>query len=149
MINWSIKKFENLSLHELYDIWNLRESVFVVEQKSIYLDADGDDINAHHVLAYKNNQLIAYARILPAESVSEPIKFGRVCTHAGHRKYGLGTQLVTKTIEFIKNHTQAKIIKIAAQTYLVNFYKQFGFTPITDSYLTEDGIEHTDMKVLI
>jgi ElaA protein len=77
------------------------------------------------------------------------VKFGRVCTHAGHRKYGVGKQLINKTMEFIKNNTEAKSIKIAAQSYLVEFYKQFGFKPISESYLTEDGIEHTDMKALI
>ena len=35
-------------------------------------------------------------------------------------------------------------IRIAAQTYLVDFYSRFGFRKIGASY-PEDGIEHVDM----
>ena len=35
-------------------------------------------------------------------------------------------------------------IKIEAQSYLINFYKSFGFEPIGDDYML-DGILHREM----
>jgi ElaA protein len=149
MITWVVKKFQELSSQEIYDMWALRESVFVVEQKIIYLDADGKDLRASHVLGYHKNRLAAYSRIIHPIKKDEPIFFGRVCTHQDYRKVGLGKQLVAKTMEFIKNHTDASIVKIYARSHLAGFYEQFGFKATSDSYLIEEGIMHTDMQALI
>lgn len=35
-------------------------------------------------------------------------------------------------------------IKISAQSYLLNFYSDFGFTPVGEEYM-EDNIPHTAM----
>ena len=50
MLHWQWKRFSELTLDELYRVLALREQVFVVEQKSIYQDADGYDFAAHHLL---------------------------------------------------------------------------------------------------
>ena len=42
-MDWYIKKFEQLSLDELYDILKMRSEIFVVEQECVYLDVDGKD----------------------------------------------------------------------------------------------------------
>ena len=49
-IIWSCKQFKDLSNEELYQIFQLRMAVFVVEQNCPYQDADGKDINAWHVM---------------------------------------------------------------------------------------------------
>ncbi|MDO8953699.1 MAG: GNAT family N-acetyltransferase [Gammaproteobacteria bacterium] len=148
MITWAIKKFENLSLNELYAIWNLRESVFIMEQHCFYLDADGKDLTADHVLGYVGDRLAAYSRILYPSKPNEPIHFGRVCTHPEHRNSGLGKELIKRTMQFIKDHTDAQIIEISAQSYLLKFYQGFGFSVISDAYL-DANIEHNDMRALI
>jgi ElaA protein len=51
-----------------------------------------------------------------------------------------------RSIEFIFNEFQTDSIKISAQTYLLDFYKKFGFHPIGEEYL-EDQIPHIAMKL--
>jgi ElaA protein len=53
---------------------------------------------------------------------------------------------LTNSIEFIFNEFNTDSIKISAQTYLLNFYKKFGFNPIGEEYL-EDQIPHIAMKL--
>ena len=43
MVNWTIKRFDELTLDELYDILQLRNEVFIVEQNCVYKDLDGKD----------------------------------------------------------------------------------------------------------
>ncbi len=42
-INWTLKKFDDLTPAELYAIMQLRNEVFVVEQNCVYQDADDKD----------------------------------------------------------------------------------------------------------
>ena len=44
-----VKKFDELTVHELYDILKLRVDVFVVEQECPYPEIDDKDQNAYHV----------------------------------------------------------------------------------------------------
>ena len=41
MLQWKIKAFDALTVHELYDLLQLRSEIFVVEQNCVYLDLDG------------------------------------------------------------------------------------------------------------
>jgi hypothetical protein len=43
MLAWTLKPFDALPSHELYDALALRQRVFVVEQRCVYLDCDGLD----------------------------------------------------------------------------------------------------------
>jgi ElaA protein len=43
MINWSFKKFDDLTPNELYSVLQLRNEVFVVEQNCVFQDADNKD----------------------------------------------------------------------------------------------------------
>ncbi|MCC3237484.1 GNAT family N-acetyltransferase, partial [Pediococcus acidilactici] len=52
--------------------------------------------------------------------------------------------LVQATLDEIKRVAGIQPVKIAAQSYLQNFYAQFGFKPVSDVYL-EDNIPHLDM----
>ncbi len=80
-IIWKIKSFEELSIHELYEILKVRQEVFVVEQTCYYLDADGYDQKALHLFAEKEGKVVAYCRIFP-EGVKYPeTSIGRVLTH--------------------------------------------------------------------
>ena len=63
-LTWSWKKGDTLSPSELYHILALRQEIFVVEQHCIYLDADGLDFDAYHLLGHDQDQnLIAYLRV--------------------------------------------------------------------------------------
>lgn len=145
MFDWQLKKFNELSVTELYAIIQLREQIFVVEQKAIYLDADGADLTASHLMLWENEQLVAYSRILALDTAGV-VHFGRVCVSPAVRKRSIGRQLVLKTLAEIQSLYVSATVIISAQKYLEKFYQNLGFYAISDDYLTEDGILHLDMQ---
>ena len=59
--------FDQLTIHQLYSIMRLRQEVFIVEQDCPYLDADGKDLDAYHLLGQnEEGEILAYVRLLPA-----------------------------------------------------------------------------------
>ena len=62
-IEFKIKRFNELSLQELYDLLQLRSEVFVVEQNCVYQDIDGKDSKAIHIIGFYNDEIVAYTRI--------------------------------------------------------------------------------------
>ena len=65
-IRWQWSSFSELSPRDLYAVVRLREAVFVVEQNCPYLDADGRDPNAWHLLGWSiagERRLLAYTRV--------------------------------------------------------------------------------------
>ena len=144
MINWFIKRFDDLSLHELYAILQLRNEVFVIEQNCVYPDLDNKDQPAYHLMGWKNDILIAYTRIIPpGVSCPEP-SIGRVATSPSARGEGIGRQIMEKSIEHIYKIYGTTPVKISAQLYLKKFYTDLGFSPTSDVYL-EDGLDHIEM----
>lgn len=144
LIEWRIKEFEQLSLNELYDIMHLRQEVFVVEQDCPYIDADYKDQHSVIVNAYYNNKLIAHTRIVkPGISYSEA-SIGRVVSSPRHRKVGLGVLLMKKSIQALEGKFGTSKCRISAQTYLLDFYMQFGFKVCSEEYM-EDGLPHFEM----
>lgn len=143
-MNYKIKKFNELTTKELYEILKVRAEVFVVEQNCVYQDLDSKDEVSYHLFLEDNSEIIAYLRILPKGISYLETSIGRVLTKAIYRKKGLSKEIVQKAIDFIIDILEEKEIKISAQAYLQKFYKSFGFKPISGIYL-EDGIEHIEM----
>ncbi|MBN1207853.1 MAG: GNAT family N-acetyltransferase [Myxococcaceae bacterium] len=148
MLHWQWKRFPELTLEELYRLIALREQVFVVEQKSLYQDADGYDPGAHHLLGCppgaQEPLLAAYLRVLPPGLKYPQASFGRVVTAPSARRHGYGKLLVEKAITFIEASYPGAPIRIGAQHYLQRFYEGSGFRRISDVY-DEDGVPHIDM----
>lgn len=145
MMKWICKKFDDLTVHELYSILQLRNEVFAVEQNCVYPDMDNRDQLSYHLNGWLDNKLIAYARLLPKGIVyDDHVSIGRVVTSSSVRRSGIGKELMINAIEQIKNLFGAVPIKIGAQLYLKKFYSAFGFHQTSDIYL-EDGIEHIEM----
>lgn len=144
-VQWILKKFDELTTYELYDIIHLRNEVFVVEQNCVFQDADYKDLKAWHLLGRTEEGLLcAYCRILPAGISYSYVSIGRVVTAPSVRKTGMGKQLMATALKFcheLFGHTQ---IQIGAQLYLKKFYESFGFRQSSEVYL-EDGIEHIEM----
>lgn len=142
-IKWIYKPFGELDTKELYKILQLRSEVFVVEQNCLYLDADDKDQDACHLCGWKDNTLVAYARILPPGLAFDEASIGRVLTKPDYRKYGAGRELMLIAIG--KTLAQYQVnIRIGAQVYLQQFYTSLGFKQVTDQYL-EDDIPHIEM----
>lgn len=149
MITFTCKPFSELTVHELYDLLQLRQLVFAVEQNCVYLDLDGKDAYGLHCLGKnEQQQLVAYTRLLPMD-VSYPgyLSIGRVVTSPQARGGGLGRKLMEYSIAQLEAHFGQQPIKIGAQTYLLDFYKSLGFETEGEPYL-EDGIEHVEMILL-
>lgn len=144
-IQWTKKKFDELSVTELYIILRLRAEVFVVEQNCPYLDIDNKDQYCHHLMGWKDDQLVAYTRLVPPGiSYDEYPSIGRVVTSPAARRGGFGRMLMEKSIEEIISLYGETPIRIGAQLYLKDFYTSLGFITSSEIYL-EDGIEHIEM----
>ena len=141
---WKYKKFSELSPFDLYNILQLRSEVFVVEQNCVFLDMDNIDQECFHLMGYKDNKLVAYARIVPPGKVYKEPSIGRVVTSSSVRREGLGKQLMQESIKLVYQLHGNVSIKIGAQFYLKKFYSSLGFRQVGDLYL-EDGIEHIYM----
>lgn len=139
-----IKKFNELTTHELYEILKIRAEVFVIEQKCIYNDIDDKDFKSVHIMIKDNDKIAAYIRVLEPGVSYETSSIGRVLVDANFRKKGLARTIVNEGINYIKNNYDDKKITIGAQEYLKKFYESLGFKGISDVYL-EDGIPHLDM----
>ena len=137
---WHERAFGDLSIAELYAILALRERVFVVEQRCMYLDADGIDPAARHLWAERAGEIDAYLRIVPAGVKYPEVSIGRVVTAPAVRGSGLGRELMQRGIAACG----AQPIKISAQSYLQRFYGELGFVRVSDEY-DDHGIPHVDM----
>lgn len=144
-IIWNYKSFEELTTQELYKIIQLRNEVFVVEQDCVYQDADGKDLVCGHIWATINNEIAAYARIVPkGVSYENEPSIGRVISNQKFRGKGIGIQLIKNSIQVIENRYQTSSIRISGQLYLKKFYESFGFEQVSEEYL-EDDIPHIEM----
>lgn len=143
-INWHCKHFKDLTNEELYGIFRLRLSVFVVEQNCPYQDADGKDLKSFHLWGERNRNMIAYARILPPNISYKEVSIGRVVTSQKARRTGAGKAVMEKSMEFIKKEFGNVPVRIGAQVYLQKFYEGFGFVREGNEYM-EDGIPHIIM----
>ena len=141
MIEWQDLHHSELSVSQLYAF-----AVFVVEQNCPYQDIDGDDLTGdnRHILGWKNDELVAYARILKSEDDFEPVVIGRVIISGKARGEKLGYQLMEKTLEACRKQWPDKALYLGAQAHLQSFYGHFGFAPVTEVY-DEDGIPHVGM----
>jgi ElaA protein len=145
MINWSFKKFDNLTPNELYSVLQLRNEVFVVEQNCVFQDADNKDQDSHHLMGWDNKMLVAYSRIVPPGIAYDLYpSIGRVVTSPKMRKTGIGKILMQQSIEELQKLFGESSIKLGAQLYLKTFYESFGFVQSSDVYI-EDGIPHIEM----
>jgi len=143
-MKWSCKAFKELSLDEFHDIIQLREIVFVVEQDCPYLDVDGKDKDALHVFGEYEGNIVATTRILKPGKSYDEVAIGRVVTSPTVRGMGMGKQLMEESMKFVQLHFGKVPVRISAQTYLLRYYKSFGFIETGEEYL-EDNIPHFEM----
>jgi ElaA protein len=142
---WQWRPFEGLSIDELYDILGLRQLVFCVEQRCPYLDTDGYDRHALHLMGKNDDsRLLAYLRLIIPGRRYDEASIGRVVTHPDCRGKGFGRLLMYEGIRKAGELFPGQAIRIAAQCYLEKFYGEFGFVPAGERF-DEDGIMHVIM----
>lgn len=141
----TVKKFSELTVYELFEIYKLRSAVFVVEQKCIYQDIDDADKNAYHVFLKDGDGIQAYLRVLSAEhSGHGEAMLGRII--AAKRGCGLGKRIVSEGIKVAREKFGDGKIIVAAQSYAKGFYEKSGFVKSSDEFI-EDGIPHIMMTL--
>lgn len=137
-----IKRFEELSVGELYEILKARSAVFVVEQSCVYQDLDDKDKGAYHLWLRDEEGLKAYLRVLSPGVSYKEASIGRVISL--QRRRGLGGRLMKAAIALCKDTLKAEAVRISAQQYACPFYESVGFERVSDVY-DEDGIPHVQM----
>ena len=151
----AVKKFEELSVHELYEILKLRVSVFVVEQNCPYPELDDKDQSAYHLFIRDNGNIVSYMRVFFNEVYANPYledsdilfniaAIGRVVSSV--RRKGYATELLKIAITVAKEKFGAEHIVLEAQTYAKALYEKVGFVQTSEEFL-EDGIPHIQMML--
>jgi ElaA protein len=143
-VTWQWLPFDALSSTQLYELLRLRSEVFVVEQKCIFLDMDGLDGQAMHLLGVRAGELVAYVRCFPSGIAFDEASIGRVVTRQSARGGGLGHVLMAEAIRALQQQWGVQPIRIGAQAHLQSFYERHGFADVGKPYV-EDGIDHIEM----
>jgi len=146
MIRWQDLHHSELTVPQLYTLLQLRCEVFVVEQRCAYQDIDGDDLSGEnrHILGWKDDTLVAYARLLKNDDDFSPVTIGRVIVSESVRGEKLGYQLMEQALASCARNWPEHALYLGAQAHLQPFYRHFGFSPVTEVY-DEDGIPHVGM----
>ena len=117
-MRWEWKNWSELNTGDLYALMALRQAVFVVEQDCPYLDADGQDEQAYHLLGWEGAHLAAYARAFAPGVVCAEAAIGRVVTSVRIRGTGQGRPLMQEAIRCVRETWGAEPIKLSAQAHL-------------------------------
>ena len=146
---WRLTPYAQLTLDELYAILRLRQRVFIVEQSCPFVDADGADDRAWHLMGWIRDAegrplLGAYARLFVPGAMYAEASIGRVVTDPDVRRSGVGRALMQQALREVAALAPAAAVRIGAQRYLEHFYVGLGFVPEPEGYI-EDGIPHVEM----
>ncbi len=146
-ITWICRHHTDLGKEQLYAILKLRAEVFVVEQKCVYLDLDGMDLTGDtcHLMAWQDETLVAYLRLLDPIQQGGDVTIGRVVTAPSIRSRGMGHQLMEQALANAEKTWPDQPIYLSAQAHLQSYYSRYGFEPVGEVYL-EDDIPHIGMR---
>lgn len=120
------------------DASRVREAVFIRELGvDAPLVSDEADTGAVHVVAYRQGEAIAAARLLPDGAI------GRLAVLPCSRREGIGSRLLRTLIEHAARRGDP-CVRLYAQGGAVSFYLRHGFATVGESFY-EGGVEHIEM----
>ena len=139
VVSVEVLAWADLDAATAYDVWRLRQQVFVVEQGSPYPDLDGRDNEptTRHLLLRRDGDLVGYARVLDD---GDWARIGRVVVAEHARGQGFAGRLVRAALDVIGERE----VRLDAQTGLVAWYASYGFEP-TGPPFDDDGVMHLPM----
>lgn len=140
-VDWQWLNFTEMDAQLLYQVLQLREAVFHLEQQCVYSDLDGFDQDSFHCLGMQNGHLLAYCRV---REVEQGVALERVLTDKESRGSGLGRALIHEALRFIAQNFPDKDVIISAQLRLDALYQSFGFESCGSPY-DDAGIKHIKM----
>ncbi len=124
---------------------NIRQIVFIDEQHVSPEDEwDNMDDKAQHYLLYINNEVVACARLLLADTTG---KIGRVAVLKAYRNQGIALQLMRYIINDARKQG-IKLLTLDAQTYIISLYEKLGFNVCSEEF-SDAGIPHKSMQLQI
>ncbi|MBW1605036.1 GNAT family N-acetyltransferase [Lactobacillus sp. Sy-1] len=133
-MKWICKRFDELTNHQIWEMYHIRAETFCVEQNRTTVDADEQDLTAYHVLGFDaQGKLVAYARFYEVDGT---LDFGRVLTVPSVRGTGMGKQLMDYLLDQMELVFPGKRkIVITAQADKQGFYEKFGFKTQGDVFI--------------
>ncbi|UOO93471.1 GNAT family N-acetyltransferase [Vitreoscilla stercoraria] len=140
-----IEPFIALNLYQLHQILQLRQRVFMLEQQSLYLDADNDDLDATHIMLYDGPKLVGYTRIVPPHLSMEYVQIGRIALVEALRSQGMGSELLQVALDTAKRQFPNLPVHLSAQIHLQTWYEAFGFETFGDVF-DDGGVKHVKMR---
>ena len=174
-ITWRWRPWAELSAAELHALLQLRSRVFVVEQSCVFLEIDGRDPDAYHLLgtvgsalpepaaspgvhggagegpssaalALGDAHLAAYTRVFaPGRRYPDAACISRVVTHPSARGTGAGRAVMHEALAACAREWPGAPVRLEAQQRLERFYESLGFRTVGATYI-EDDIPHVPMR---
>ena len=128
---------------ELQEAFEVRKKVFVEEQGiADYLEFDGNDGRALHMVVTNGERVIGTARVLFL--AANQAKLERMAILKRFRRKVIGRRLICHLSEELRNR-QVEQVVLHAQYSVVAFYRSCGFEE-SGSPFWEVGIEHIKMQ---
>jgi ElaA protein len=154
-LRWQWTRFDDLEPRHLYALLRARIEVFIIEQRCAFVDTDGVDLHAWHLLGWVEPRrtsdrgdpspvLAAYLRLIEPGRVFDEPSIGRVLTVEPFRRVGLGRPLMKEGLRKAAEIYPGLPVRIGAQIRLERFYQSLGFRTVSEMYV-EDGIKHVQM----
>lgn len=137
-----VKRFEELTGAEVYEILKARCDVFTVEQRICYPDMDDIDYAAVHVFSTDERGVVQSYLRLYGEEGSDAVHIGRVLTREHGR--GHGRELMAEGMRAAFGQMGAKRLELHSQEYCIGFYEKLGFR-VTPPVFIEADIPHVCM----
>ena len=138
--------FQELDRDQLYDLLQLRNEVFVVEQRSLFPDIDGLDRKARHLLLMIDGKLAGYLRLQgPERGGRDEVSVSRVVLRENARGQGLGKVMMKSALEESLRRYPGVAVSLSAQIDQESFYGSLGFVRLPGAPYDDAGILHVDM----
>ena len=134
----SIKSFNELTINELYDILQLRNKCFIVEQDIAFQDLDGYDKQADHLMMFDDNKLVGYIRMIHPGIRFNEASCGRASLEPEYRGYNHLEKMYREMLMF-GDKQGSKVWRVVTQKKFYPIWKRKGWE--IDKEIIEDGIE--------
>ena len=141
-IEFVAKNFEKLDNRELFEIYKLRNEVFIVEQNCAYQDLDDLDFKSIHILGKADERIVSYARLIPCgEKYDDMASIGRFLVSKNYREKSIANDMLSYILEYSQAKSKENPgylkIRISAQEYIKSFYEKHGFKQTSEVYIEE------------
>jgi ElaA protein len=132
--------FDELDPRTAYDVWRLRQDVFVVEQNCPYGDLDGRDVEpgTRHLVLWLDGAVAGSVRLL--DEPDGTVRIGRVVLARHARGRGLADEMMRATLAEVGDRPA----ELHGQSPLAGWYASYGFEQTGPEFL-DDGIPHVPM----